>query len=110
GAIMWTGFAFAFYGGYGGVALVVYLLGSLLGHVGYGFVTGAAMDRLFAEEGRPVIVASLAAPSAGTEPSANPNAESVGVGGVESWDQSGRPDETDLPAAGTDESSTEDGG
>lgn len=102
GAIMWTGFAFAFYGGYAGVELVIYLLGSLLGHVGYGFTTGAAMDRLFAE-GRPVIVAELAAPSAGTEPSGNPNVESSGVGGAASWNDDGSP-------ATTEESESEEDG
>lgn len=88
GAIMWTGFVFAFYGGYSGIEFALYLFGSFLGHVGYGVTTGAAMDRLFAEEGRPVVTASLAAPSAGTEPSANPNVESTGVGDEESWGQS----------------------
>jgi hypothetical protein len=100
GAIMWTGFVFAFYGGYSGIEFALYLLGSFLGHVGYGFTTGAAMDRLFAEEGRPVITASLAAPSAGTEPSANPNVESTGVGDEESWDQSSG---SEASVASTDE-------
>lgn len=100
GAIMWTGFVFAFYGGYSGIEFALYLLGSFLGHVGYGFTTGAAMDRLFAEEGRPVITASLAAPSAGTEPSANPNVESTGVGDEESWEQSSG---SEASVASTDE-------
>jgi hypothetical protein len=80
GAIMWTGFSFGFYSGQTGLALVVYLVASLLGHLGYGFATGYAMDRLFAEEGRPVVAESISSPATGTEPSANPNVESNGVG------------------------------
>jgi len=73
GAVMWTGFVFAYYAGYAGLALGVFVLGTFVGHLGYGFVTGLAMDRLFAEEGRPVVAASVTSPAAMTEASADPD-------------------------------------
>lgn len=59
GAVMWTGFSFGFYSGQTGLGLVAYVLFSLVGHLGYGFLMGYAMDVLFAEEGRPVIAQSI---------------------------------------------------
>jgi hypothetical protein len=62
GAIVWTGFVLAYYPGYTGGALAVYAAMTFAGHLGYGYVTGWLMDRLFAAEGRPVVAASLGAP------------------------------------------------
>jgi hypothetical protein len=73
GGVMWTGFVLAYYAGYGGVALAVYVVATFLGHLGYGYVTGWMMDRLFAEEGRPVLAASVTSPAAMTEASADPD-------------------------------------
>lgn len=67
GVAVWTGFVIAYYPGYSGVAVVVYLAGTLLGHVAYGFVTGWMMDRLFAAEDRPVLAASITSPAAITD-------------------------------------------
>ncbi len=46
GFVLWTGFALAFYDGYTGLLLVVYLVLTLLGHVAYGFSLGAVFDYL----------------------------------------------------------------
>jgi len=73
GGVMWTGFVLAYYAGYGGFALVAYLVATFVGHLGYGFVTGWMMDNLFAEEGRPVLAASVTSPAAMTEASADPD-------------------------------------
>ena len=109
GFVMWTGFAFGFYEGYTGVQLAIYLAAGLLGHVGYGFVTGALLDRLFSAENRPVITAAVDAPATGTEPSADPNVETPpgGVGRtVPSEEDDARPvggpsDPTTTAANGT---------
>ena len=108
GFVMWTGFAFGFYEGYTGVSLVIYLVAGLVGHLGYGYVTGALLDRLFSAENRPVIAARIDAPATGTEPSADPNAETP-PGGV------GRtvPDESDRdthPVGGPGDPTTTAGG
>lgn len=44
GFVLWTGFAPAFYTGFGGIALVLYLLITLIGHFAYGFTLGAVFD------------------------------------------------------------------
>ena len=46
GFVLWSGFALAFYGGYTGLGLVVYVLTTLLGHLGYGFALGSVFDYL----------------------------------------------------------------
>jgi hypothetical protein len=50
GFVLWTGFVLAFYAGYSGFALGVYLVATLLGHVGYGFALGAIFDYLGGRE------------------------------------------------------------
>lgn len=64
GAIVWTGFVLAYNAGFQGLDLAVYVVFSFLGHLGYGFATGWLLDRMFAEEGRPVIAESIVAPTA----------------------------------------------
>ena len=66
GAIVWTGFVLAYYPGYSGISLVLYVVLTLLGHLGYGYVTGWLMDVLFAVEGQPVLATSIAGPAAVT--------------------------------------------
>lgn len=61
GPVIWTGFVLYFYGGATGFGLVVYVALSFVGHLGYGFVTGAMMDRLFGEEG-PLVSMALQPP------------------------------------------------
>ncbi|WP_227356957.1 DUF6789 family protein [Haladaptatus salinisoli] len=46
GFVLWTGFSLAFYEGYVGTSLVLYLLLTLLGHFAYGFALGAVFDYL----------------------------------------------------------------
>jgi hypothetical protein len=46
GFVLWTGFAPAFYEGYTGAVLVVYLVMTLLGHLAYGFSLGSVFDYL----------------------------------------------------------------
>ncbi|KZN22713.1 hypothetical protein A4G99_18295 [Haladaptatus sp. R4] len=46
GFVLWTGFVIAFYDGYVGLLLVVYLVITLLGHLAYGFALGAVFDYL----------------------------------------------------------------
>ncbi|WP_458187671.1 DUF6789 family protein [Haladaptatus sp. NG-WS-4] len=46
GFVLWTGFSLAFYDGYTGMLLVLYLLLTLLGHFAYGFALGAVFDYL----------------------------------------------------------------
>jgi hypothetical protein len=46
GFVLWTGFVLAFYAGYTGFALGVYVVASLAGHLGYGFALGAIFDYL----------------------------------------------------------------
>jgi hypothetical protein len=46
GAVLWSGFAVGFYDGYTGVGLVLYLLFSFVGHLGYGFALGSVFDYL----------------------------------------------------------------
>lgn len=67
GVAIWTGFVIAYYTGYSGTAVIVYLVASLVGHIAYGYVTGWTMDRLFAAEDRPVLAASITSPAAITE-------------------------------------------
>lgn len=50
GALLWVWFALAFYDGYMGLSLGVYVLGTLLGHLGYGFVLGRVFDYLGGRE------------------------------------------------------------
>jgi hypothetical protein len=50
GFVLWTGFVLAFYTGYTGFALGVYLVATLLGHLGYGFALGAIFDYLGSRE------------------------------------------------------------
>ncbi len=44
GTVLWTGFVLAFYEGYTGTALVVYLVSTLVGHWLYGFGLGSVFD------------------------------------------------------------------
>lgn len=44
GFVLWTGFAQIFYGEFGGLALGIYLVVTLIGHLGYGFSLGAVFD------------------------------------------------------------------
>lgn len=46
GFVLWTGFAPAFYGGYTGLTLVLYLVLTLGAHFSYGFSVGAVFDYL----------------------------------------------------------------
>ncbi|WP_231187060.1 DUF6789 family protein [Haladaptatus sp. DYF46] len=46
GFVLWTGFVLAFYDGYTGILLVVYLVLTLLSHLAYGFSLGAVFDYL----------------------------------------------------------------
>jgi hypothetical protein len=50
GFVLWTGFVLAFYAGYSGTALAVYIVATLLAHVGYGFALGAIFDYLGGRE------------------------------------------------------------
>jgi hypothetical protein len=50
GFVLWTGFVLAFYAGYTGTALAIYLVATLVGHVGYGFALGAIFDYLGGRE------------------------------------------------------------
>lgn len=50
GFILWTGFVLAFYTGYAGFALAVYVVATLLGHLAYGFCLGAVFDYLSERE------------------------------------------------------------
>lgn len=52
GAAIWTGFVLAWYDGFTGIQLVVYLVGSFVGHLLYGYLLGATFDKLF-EGNRP---------------------------------------------------------
>lgn len=112
GFVMWTGFGFGFYEGYAGVQLGVYLLAGLLGHLGYGYVTGALLDRLFAADNRPVIAAQISSPAKGIEPSADPTVETPGDGvgrTVEGTDQPDHPVGGPNDPTTTQESSSEGG-
>lgn len=64
GAIVWTGFVLAYNAGFAGLDLLTYVVLTFLGHLGYGYVTGWLMDRMFSEEGRPYVTASIIAPTA----------------------------------------------
>jgi hypothetical protein len=46
GTVLWTGFVLAFYGGQEGIALVIYLISTLVAHWVYGFGLGAVFDYL----------------------------------------------------------------
>ena len=46
GAVLWTGFVFAFYDGYTGVTLVLYLVLTFVGHLLYGFGLGQVFEYL----------------------------------------------------------------
>ncbi|WP_129113436.1 DUF6789 family protein [Halegenticoccus tardaugens] len=46
GMVLWTGFVMAFYTGQSGIAFVLYLFLTLLGHVAYGFSLGSVFDYL----------------------------------------------------------------
>jgi hypothetical protein len=50
GFILWTGFVLAFYTGYTGFELAVYVLVTFLGHLAYGFCLGAVFDYLGGRE------------------------------------------------------------
>lgn len=50
GMVLWAWFALAFYDGYAGLSLAVYVLATLLGHLGYGFVLGRVFDYLGGRE------------------------------------------------------------
>ncbi|MFB6118058.1 DUF6789 family protein [Halosegnis sp.] len=47
GAAIWTGFALAWYDGFTGGRLVLYLVATFLGHLLYGYLLGATFDKLF---------------------------------------------------------------
>ncbi|MGM0592363.1 MAG: DUF6789 family protein [Halobacteriota archaeon] len=46
GAILWTGFVVGFYEGFTGIALVIYIVCTFVGHLAYGFSLGAVFDYL----------------------------------------------------------------
>lgn len=46
GAVLWTGFAMAFYTSQSGIALVLYLVLTFVAHLAYGFTLGAVFDYL----------------------------------------------------------------
>ena len=46
GAVLWTGFVLAFYDGYVGIALVLYVVLTFIAHLSYGFTLGAVFDYL----------------------------------------------------------------
>ena len=46
GFILWTGFVLAFYTGYSGIQLPLYVVASLVAHVAYGFGLGSVLDYL----------------------------------------------------------------
>ena len=50
GAVLWTGFVLAFYTGYAGTALAVYVAATFAGHLAYGFCLGAVFDYLGGRE------------------------------------------------------------
>jgi hypothetical protein len=50
GFILWTGFVLAFYTGYSGFELAVYVVITLVGHLAYGFCLGAVFDYLGGRE------------------------------------------------------------
>lgn len=50
GFILWTGFVLAFYTGYTGFELGVYVTATLVGHLAYGFCLGAVFDYLGGRE------------------------------------------------------------
>jgi hypothetical protein len=50
GAVLWTGFVLAFYTGYAGAALAVYVAATFAGHLAYGFCLGAVFDYLGGRE------------------------------------------------------------
>ena len=46
GFILWTGFVLAFYTGYSGIQLPLYVVASFVAHVAYGFGLGSVLDYL----------------------------------------------------------------
>lgn len=46
GAVLWTGFVLAFYAGQTGTSLALYVVLTLVGHLGYGFTLGSVFDYL----------------------------------------------------------------
>jgi hypothetical protein len=46
GTVLWTGFVLAFYEGYTGISLIIYLVITLVAHWVYGFGLGAVFDYL----------------------------------------------------------------
>lgn len=50
GLVLWSGFVLAFYTGYTGRALAVYVVFTLLAHLAYGFCLGAVIDYLGGRE------------------------------------------------------------
>lgn len=50
GFVLWTGFVLAFYAGYAGFALAVYVVSTLVAHLVYGFSLGAVLDYLGGRE------------------------------------------------------------
>jgi len=87
GFVTWTGFVGYFYPGVGGTALALYIVLSLVGHFGYGFVMGVTMELLFGDR-KPLVSFALAPQSnrpvdpakaedaAGSEASSTENTES----------------------------------
>jgi hypothetical protein len=51
GGVLWTGFVLAFYADYTGLSLAVYVLATLVGHLGFGFALGSVFDYLGTREG-----------------------------------------------------------
>jgi len=54
GFVLWTGFVLAFYAGYGGPQLAVYVVATLVGHLVYGFCLGAVLD-YFGNRQEPIV-------------------------------------------------------
>lgn len=89
GFVIWTGFGVGYYDGYAGLGLAAYLGLSLLGHLGYGFVTGAVMDRAFGADDLPVVTETIRGPGR-REDETEPTAETTADGpAVESTDGAG---------------------
>jgi len=108
GGVIWTGFVFYFYTGATGAGLVAYLVLSFLGHLGYGFLTGATMDRLFGEEGPLVSSTFRRASGSETQPTADRTAglTQSGHAQAESSGAAGGSRSGSEPTGGSEERST----
>jgi hypothetical protein len=54
GFVLWTGFVLAFYTGYAGAELLVYVVATLIAHLVYGFCLGAVLE-YFGNRSEPIV-------------------------------------------------------